>query len=58
MNTTLNEITDPDLILSANRTLLCEVRVNMRKVCVEYLKNEKKIIFRRYEPTPPWAMNE
>ena len=47
------EITDARLILSANRALLCEVRPNMRKVCVEYLKSEKKIILYFFYDSPP-----
>lgn len=50
---TLNEITDPDLILSANRALLCEIRANMRRIYVQYLKNEKKIILHFFYDTPP-----
>lgn len=48
-----DEITDADLILSANRALLCEVRVNMRRVYIEYLKIEKKIIIYFFYDSPP-----
>ena len=38
-------ITRADLILSANRALLSEVRSNMRKVSLEYLMDEKKLFY-------------
>ena len=44
----LEKISRVELILSANRALLCEVRPNMRKVSVEYIKNEKKIVLYFY----------
>ena len=47
------EITDADLILSANRALLCEVRVNMRRIYVEYLESEKKIVVHFFYDSPP-----
>lgn len=54
MNNTLeNDITRADLILSANRALLCEIRVNMRRIYVQYLKNEKKIILHFFYDTTP-----
>lgn len=46
-------ITNIDLILSANRALLCEIRPNMRKVSVEYLKDQKKIILHFYYDKSP-----
>ena len=46
-------ITRTDLIMSANRALLCEIRPNMRKIDVEYLKNHRKIKLYFYYDTPP-----
>lgn len=47
------DITSIDLILSANRALLCEIRPNMRKVAVEYLKDQQKILLYYYYNEPP-----
>lgn len=49
----LDEISWADLILSANRALQCEIRPNMRRISVEYLKEEKKIIMYFFYDTPP-----
>lgn len=49
----LENIDRVDLILSANRALLGEVRPNMRRVCIEYLKNEKKMILYFFYDSPP-----
>lgn len=49
----LDNISRADLILSANRALLGEIRPNMRKICVEYLKNERKIILYFFYNSPP-----
>lgn len=46
-------ITKTDLILSANRALLCEIRPNMRKVSVEYDRNQSKITLYFYYDLPP-----
>ncbi len=38
-----NEIDRGYLILCANNALICEIRPNMRRISIEYLKEEKKI---------------
>lgn len=47
------EITRADLILSANRALLWEIRANMRRIYVEYLKDKKKIVLYFFYDFPP-----
>ena len=49
----LEKIDRVDLILSGHRALLGEIRSNMRRVCVEYLKNEKKMILYFFYDSPP-----
>ncbi|MBA3238576.1 MAG: hypothetical protein H0T62_09565 [Parachlamydiaceae bacterium] len=48
-----DEISQADLILSANRALQCEIRQNMRRISVEYHKEEKKIIVFFFYDTSP-----
>ena len=49
----LDSITPADLILSASRALLCEIRPNMRKISIEYLKDQRKMILYFYYDSPP-----
>lgn len=49
----LDEISQADLILSANRALQCEVRPNMRRISVEYYREQKKIVMYFFYDTSP-----
>lgn len=49
----LDEISRVDLILSANRALQCEIRPNMRRISVEYNREQKKIIMYFFYDTLP-----
>lgn len=46
-------VTQSDLILSANRALLCEIRPNMRKISVEYFRDQRKIVLYFYYNSAP-----
>jgi len=41
-----------DLVFYTNRALQCEIRPNMRKISVEYIKNEKKFVLYLYCDKP------
>jgi hypothetical protein len=47
------DITNADLILSANRALFCEIRQYMRKINIVYNKNKKLITLIFYYESPP-----
>lgn len=41
-----------DIVFYTNRALQCEIRPNMRKISVEYIKNEKKFVLYLYYDKP------
>ncbi len=41
----IDQINRADLILSANRALQCEIRPNMRRISVEFRREEKKSLY-------------
>lgn len=52
MNSSPNLENISDLVFFTNRALQCEIRPNMRKISVEYVKEEKRFILYLYYDKP------